>query len=456
MAATLAKGTTVIENAGAERGALLFVTPSQSFSVEVMMPVTSMGASESVPMPLAQCSSLPKRIIHYVARAKEQVVLAGGTRHEFSDDVYMARVQPKSVLCLPILRQQELVAILYLENNLVHGAFTPEKLVVLRVLAAQAAVSLENARLYDELEQRVEERTRELREAQRQLTESAHRAGMAEVTVNLLHSVGNQMTNVQVSAEAVSHLLTQDIGVKLGNTANLLNHHRDDLAEFAASKRGALVPAFVDLLAKKHRSWHRQLGEEMEQLLAGIERICSTLSRQQADVFVVRRMEEIDAGAEIDSVIELHREEIHRRDIELYVDIAADLRLSGDVYKLQQILGNLLTNAIQALSGARGPRCITVRGYRRMEGQESRVIIAITDTGIGIAAEHVALIFSQGFTTRESGRGFGLHYSCIAATELGGSLSVHSDGRHTGATFTLDLPGLEELHQGKPALESSA
>src|SRR5205814_304901 len=88
----------------------------------------------------------------YVRRSREKLILADATAaHPFSADDYLAQHRPKSVLCLPILRQGALSGLLYLENNLVTQAFTPERLVVLELLASQAAISLENARLYAEL-----------------------------------------------------------------------------------------------------------------------------------------------------------------------------------------------------------------------------------------------------------------------------------------------------------------
>ncbi|WP_188131156.1 trifunctional serine/threonine-protein kinase/ATP-binding protein/sensor histidine kinase [Paraburkholderia panacisoli] len=124
-------------------------------------------------------SALPASIINYVRRSHEQVLLADATQsNPFSTDVYFARRQPKSVLCLPITRRSELIGLLYLENRLATHAFTPERVTVLELLASQAAISLENALLYADLQRENSERKlaeEELREREariRRLVES--------------------------------------------------------------------------------------------------------------------------------------------------------------------------------------------------------------------------------------------------------------------------------------------
>jgi len=104
---------------------------------------------------IASADELPESVLHYTARAHESVILddAAGAG-PFTGDEYIRRQHARSILCLPLVKQARLVALLYLENNLATGVFTPAKIAVLKVLASQAAMSLENSRLYRELEQR--------------------------------------------------------------------------------------------------------------------------------------------------------------------------------------------------------------------------------------------------------------------------------------------------------------
>jgi len=109
-----------------------------------------------------------------------------------------------------------------------------------------------------------------------------------------------------------------------------------------------------------------------------------------------------------------------------------------DKHKLQTILINLLTNTHEALKEIDHPeKRIEVR--LSLSG-EKRVLIAIQDNGCGIQKENITRIFSHGFTTRESGHGFGLHSAALAANDLQGNLHATSDGLNTGATLILDLP----------------
>jgi signal transduction histidine kinase len=110
----------------------------------------------------------------------------------------------------------------------------------------------------------------------------------------------------------------------------------------------------------------------------------------------------------------------------------------ADRHKVLQILINILHNAKYACQEAgRADKRVRVKLQRR---DPDRVLITITDNGVGIAAENLTRIFSHGFTTRKNGHGFGLHSAALAANEMGGSLQVQSEGIGKGATFILELP----------------
>jgi signal transduction histidine kinase len=109
-----------------------------------------------------------------------------------------------------------------------------------------------------------------------------------------------------------------------------------------------------------------------------------------------------------------------------------------DKQKVLQILVNLISNAKYALSDSKKrERLVTIRIYKH---SEDHLRIEVADNGVGIPQENLTKIFSHGFTTKEGGHGFGLHGSALAASQMGGSLRVHSDGVEQGATFTLELP----------------
>ncbi|MFN6571262.1 AAA family ATPase [Dendronalium sp. ChiSLP03b] len=166
---------TVIENGGAQKGFLILekdckwaiaaesTVDSDEVTLVRSLPIDSVDGDKQTPI-------LPVAIINYVVRTQENVVLNNATAEEqFIRDAYIVATQPKSILCTPLLHQGKLSGILYLENNLTTDAFTSDRIEVLRILSAQAAISIENARLYGQLEDynrnlelRVEERTQEL------------------------------------------------------------------------------------------------------------------------------------------------------------------------------------------------------------------------------------------------------------------------------------------------------
>lgn len=158
-----------ITNAGAQIGYLILSHNSQ-LTIEAIR--SSDGTMQLFPGELVRdCSTLPHGIINYVARTQENLVLSDAS-HEgrFISDPYIVKYQPLSILCASIVNQGKLIGILYLENNLTTNTFTPDRLKVLNVLSAQAAISLENAQLYRTLEQKVEERTAQLAQANQEIS----------------------------------------------------------------------------------------------------------------------------------------------------------------------------------------------------------------------------------------------------------------------------------------------
>jgi PAS domain S-box-containing protein len=144
-----------IENAGAERSCLILEHDGRP----CVCAEGSLGASDvrlGDPIPLQAAQELPISLVNYVRRTLESVVLADAKSDDrYATDPYIQRRQPRSVLCAPVLHQGRLIGVLYLENNLTTDAFTPKRIELMQILAAQAAISLENSRLYGEMKQEV-------------------------------------------------------------------------------------------------------------------------------------------------------------------------------------------------------------------------------------------------------------------------------------------------------------
>jgi PAS domain S-box-containing protein len=141
-----------LEHAGAERG-LLILLRGDEMRIEAEA-TTSQGGAQVAPRQIAVTpSDLPQSALYYVIRTRERVVLDDASAGNlYSEDEYVRKKGPRSVLCLPIVKQTKLVGALYLENNLTPCAFTPDRVAVLELLASQAAISLENASLYSDLQ----------------------------------------------------------------------------------------------------------------------------------------------------------------------------------------------------------------------------------------------------------------------------------------------------------------
>ena len=158
----------VIENAGAQKGFLILnndkgwvieaqgIIDSKEVKILQSIPIETVDSKTSIPI-------LPTTIINYVINSKENIVLNDALNEgQFINDPYIIATESKSILCTPLLNQGKLKGIVYLENNLTTSAFTSQRVQLLNILSTQAAISIDNSRLYQNLEQRVEERTKEL------------------------------------------------------------------------------------------------------------------------------------------------------------------------------------------------------------------------------------------------------------------------------------------------------
>ena len=138
----------LIENAGAQTG-FLILQKEGKLIIESQGDVERDEVIVCQSTPLEACQQLPISVINYVARTRENVVSTDATSEGiFTTDTYIIKNQPKSILCTPIIHQSQLIGLLYLENNLSIGAFTPDRLEVLKLLSSQAAISIQNAQLY--------------------------------------------------------------------------------------------------------------------------------------------------------------------------------------------------------------------------------------------------------------------------------------------------------------------
>jgi predicted ATPase/signal transduction histidine kinase len=445
LAATLVRQA--MGSAESHRGVLL-LSRHDTLTVASLVDDTPEGSAER-----AAEHELPWEIISYVNRTREHVLIGDTSQsHSFSSDAYLARGKARAVLCLPLLNEAELLGVLHLENHQAPHTFTPARLALLEQLASQAASSLENARLYAEaqrdgdalrranaeLEQRLEGRTWELKQAQARLAEASRTSGLSEVAASVLHNVGNVLTSAVVNL----HLLRKKVDTsrlgRLKQVTSMLEEHRDNLADFLTrDPRGSHVMGYLGELADELLREQGALREGMDKLSKHVDHIRAILQVQQSYVRGTLLPEECELGQLIEDALSIQMPALHRHGVTVVRELSQLSKVRVDKHRVLQILINLLTNARNAMEGVpEGQRKLVVR----LEAQGASARIQVVDTGKGIAPEHRERLFSQGFTTRAGGQGLGLYSSAMAAKTLGGRLTLESEGPGRGATATLELP----------------
>jgi signal transduction histidine kinase len=289
-----------------------------------------------------------------------------------------------------------------------------------------------------ELDLRVRERTAELAETYKRLVEVSRQAGMAEVATGVLHNVGNVLNSVNVSATLVTDHVRHSKGANIAKLAALFDEHKADLAEFLTTdSRGQMIPGYLGTLAESLAGEQKTLITELEELRKNIEHIKDIVTMQQAYAGSSGVIETVSVPDLVEDALRINAGSLARHDVDTIRDYRARPVVTTDKHKVMQILINLVRNAKYACDeSGRTDKQITVRTTSGDHG----VQIAISDNGVGIPTDNLTRIFNHGFTTRKTGHGFGLHSGALAAREIGGSLTVQSDGPGLGATFILELP----------------
>ncbi|WP_412177672.1 sensor histidine kinase [Pseudomonas frederiksbergensis] len=276
-------------------------------------------------------------------------------------------------------------------------------------------------------------------QVQSELHAKSRQAGMAEIATTVLHNVGNVLNSVNVSAELVSNQMRSSKAQGLGKVAQLMKEHIDDLGDFLTTDpKGKMLPDYLARLAEVVTVEQQGIIDELGQLTKGIDHIKTIVTAQQSYAVAVSIVETVPVAELIDDALRMSTGSSASQQMTVVKEIADLPLLSLDRHRVLLILVNLIRNARQAFEGVvdRNP-CVTF-GASLTDGPTLRITVA--DNGKGIAPEHMGRLFSHGFTTRKDGHGFGLHSCALAAQEMGGSLTVRSDGVGQGASFILDIP----------------
>ncbi|MFP4219680.1 MAG: AAA family ATPase [Phormidium sp.] len=464
----------VLENAGAQTGFLILAASDETrprgevppLFVEAVGTVTTERITVRQGLPLEHCELLPHSVIYYVARRRESVALDDaaevGARHfspllegsrgpeRFANDPYIQQYRPRSLLCAPIERQGKLVGVLYLENNLTVGAFTHERLDLLRLLCSQAAISIENATLYESLQaserrerERAEQLERSLAEldlAQHQLIQSEKMSALGQLVAGIAHEINNP------------------VGFIVGNLTLADNYIRD-LIEHLQLYRDRNPEPDLEILDHAEEVDLDYLLEDAPKLMAsmqvGVDRIreiskaLRTFSRSDRDQPV---RYDLHDGLESTLLILKHRLKANQKRPEIQVvrHYGSLPEVQAFAGQLNQVFTNLIANAIDALEEASQGM-----SFQMLQQQPSRItlttdlsedgdwaVVRVADNGRGMSEAVRSRIFERSFTTKGVGQGTGLGLSIcrqIVVDKHGGSIECQSR-LGQGTEFILRIP----------------
>tara|TARA_B110001454_G_C12723192_1_gene435842 strand:- start:1700 stop:6994 length:5295 start_codon:yes stop_codon:yes gene_type:complete len=360
------------ENAGAQTACLILSNDGQVF-----VRAHSEGSGMNlVNIEATAYDKMAQSVFREALRTQEPVVLDQAlTDSRYKSDPYIEKNKNKSILCMPILNHGRIAGYLYLENNLSSGAFSPDRVQVLKILASQAAVSLENASLYHDLEGRVQLRTQELnqslvtlRETQAQLAHSSKMSALGLMAGGIAHEINTPLTTIRLHAER----LEMRLEAKKLDAEMIL-------------KVSQSITKTVDHIAK---------------IITGLRQFSRDGS---SDPMVSVNVHEI-----LDQTLALCQERFRKSNVIIECGhIDPQLSILGRPTEISQVILNLLNNSFDAIHEQKNS-WIRIEAIGHDEGV---VIFSLTDSGAGIDAKSREKLFQPFFTTKDIGKGTGLGLS---------------------------------------------
>ncbi|WP_296702621.1 ATP-binding sensor histidine kinase [Algoriphagus sp.] len=441
----------VLENAGAERGYFIMQTDDVwKIEAEGVINPRSYKVLQSIPYP-SNSIQLPEEIINYVLNSQKSLLLEDAQNHpEFGLIPFLKSVEVKSILCLPVIHQGKLMAILYLENSLSMGAFTVSHKELLQTLSTQIAISISNAQLYDNLERKVILRTaelqlqkedleltlRDLKKAQRQLVNSEKMASMGELASGIAHEIQNPLNFVnnftEVSDEMIDEILLEYSKSIEERDEKILNELLSDVKSNLQKirKHGLQADAIV-----KNMLEHSKQGQGRHEL-TDLNALANGFLRISYHSFLAKYKNAIS------------------KDLEIEMDIQTDAdlpKVNVIPQEIGKVLLNLLNNGFYAVLDRSIKNNETSDDFQPIVKVTTALIkdpvsgpqvkVSIIDNGIGIPEPIKEKIFQPFFTTKPTGFGTGLGLSLAydIVQAHGGQLIMESK-EGEGSVFTIILP----------------
>ncbi|MBP0011420.1 ATP-binding protein, partial [Roseofilum sp. Belize Diploria] len=418
-----------MENAGAS-GAILLL--QQTYGWQIVARYSQEGGNLRS-TEVADEREIPTSVINKVKRSQEAIIINDFPDDtQFAADPYLLQGQPKSFLCVPILNQGKLIGILYLENHLAVGAFTGDRLEVLNMLCSQAAISLENARLYEQAQQAL----KDLQQAQLQLVQSEKMSALGNLVAGVAHEINNPVGFIAGNIDPARDYVQDLFGL-----VNLYQKEYPQPSEAIEEEIEAIDLEFL-------REDLPQLISSMQEGTDRIRHISNSLrtfSRTDKEYKVPFNLHE---GLESTLLILKHRLKANeeRPAIEIVKDYGQLPQVQCFPGQLNQVFMNLIANAIDALDeGNQGRSFDEIANQIKIttSATAEEVTIRIADNGMGMPEEVRERIFEQGFTTKAVGKGTGLGMAIaksIITQKHGGKITCTSQlGKGTELEISIPI-----------------
>ncbi|CAM2005814.1 sensor histidine kinase [Acanthopleuribacter pedis] len=318
---------------------------------------------------------------------------------------------------------------------------------VLVVLAVILAVVAYRYRMRDLKHQQkrlageADRHTDALRGAHQKLAEEVRKAGIAEMTTGVLHNIGNILTTVSTSTSELRSVLSRSKMEQFAMVNKMLADQRGRIPDFLQEDpKGKLIPEFLTKVARQFERESQKITHETDKLLDKVALMAQAVSMEQSYVSSFDRKEQVDLTELMDNALSMLESSLKKRNIQIIRSYETTPPCNLETVKLVHVVTNIINNAADALS-QKGPsaegRWIKLR-VRPLNGEFNE--IQIVDNGCGISKSNLARMFEFGFTTKTNGHGFGLHSCRATMKEMGGDISIHSEGVDQGTTIALTVP----------------